>query len=406
MGLVLFYYAAVGSELAFRQDFGWAPTLVSAPLQVSYAFAYGVAAALGVWESGRLRRGAIWGLAPARSRYLIAAQALAPVVVLAWLMLILPVAIALVQGGALPTPTSVGPLLLGMLLCPAHATIGFAVGLRVPAVVGAPVLAVVVWLVVATSRATSERWRRHTLGQYQVRLEFGETATLTSLVAQALPTVGIAVAIGALWLPLRHLAVRLVIGAAVAVSCAVAAVESTRDWETTPPLNAAQAPMRCEGTMPRVCLPEATVGDLAAVHADVTAAIDDLVALGVSERPEVVTDSLPDGRGVRPSTPETWRLALTNGERQDNVRFRVVDEAVRFPCSSPDPAIALAAMMWVTERTGTADTHEEFLAGDPYLETSERQSARTAVDTVLAMTEEEQLTWYLQALRESCEADA
>ncbi|RMI34769.1 hypothetical protein [Streptomyces triticirhizae] len=404
LGLILFYYVAVGQENAFRQDYGWAPTLVSAPLEVAYAFAYGVTAALGAWESGRLRRAAVWELAPARSRYLVAAQVLLPVVGLGWLMLCLLVTLALARAGVVPTPVSLGPLVLGLVLCGAHAVVGFAVGLRAPAVVAAPVLAVLVWLVVATSRATDVPWRRYTLGQYGVTLEFGETATVGSLVAQALPTVALALAVAALWLPLRQL-----LAAALALTVLVAgagvAHAMTRDW-TTDPLRIDAAPMTCAGQAPRVCMPEATVGDIEAVRTEVVGALDALVALGIAEPPGTVTDSLTDGRRSVASTEETWRLGLTSGERQGTVRYRMVTEAVDFPCYLPEPRAERSVLLWASERTGVAETFWAFLDRDPYVDDAQRELLREIVDGVLAEPDETQLRWYHEATRAACEASA
>ncbi len=408
LGITILYYVKSGSGLTFIQDYGWAPTLVSEPLRSAYAFAYGVASALGAWESGRLRRGAVWDLAPVRSRYTIAAQALFPVVLLTWLMLLAPVCAALVQDGVLPTPVSLRPLVLGLLLCVAHAVIGFAVGTRVPAVIAAPVLAVVVWLIVATSHATSVPWRRHMLGEYSVALEYGETATLSSIVAEILPTLALAIGLALLWLPLRHVLPRVSLAIAVAVSGSGIAYTMVNDWGTAPPLNTAQAPMRCAGTAPRVCMPEATVGDIEAVRAEVTTAVDDLVALGITDtRPGTVTDSLTDGRHKAPSTVGTWRLGLTSGERQGTVRYRVVLEAVDFPCTRPDPHAARTATMWLAERTGVtaayeADLrHDDLSFGEP-----QRQALHETIEPVLALPENEQLSWYGQALDDACGAAA
>ncbi|MDT0306064.1 hypothetical protein RM780_03685 [Streptomyces sp. DSM 44917] len=407
VGLTLFYYVNVTSDAALRQDLGYAPTLVSAALQTSYALAYGVAAALGAWEGGRLARGAVWELAPARSRYAVAAQALAPVVALAWLMLLLPVSLALIQGKALPAPSALGPLLLGLLLSAAHAVVGFAAARHLPRVIVAPVMAVAVWLVVATSRATSVPWRRHTLGQYPTRLVFGETATWTSLAAQALPTLGVALAVALLWVPGLRLLPRLALGAALLAACVSVAYSVTRDWGTHPPLATGQVAMRCAGEAPRVCMPQATARDVHAVREEVASALTDLVDLGIVPRaPDTVTDSLADGRYARPSTPETWRLGLTTGERQGTVRYRVVDEALHFPCSRPEPRTGRLVMLWAAERTGVAGVLEEFLRGDPYYDRARGEALRAEVAEVLETSPAEQVRWYRRSLAAACGAEA
>ncbi|MGW5661125.1 DUF7224 domain-containing protein [Streptomyces sp. NPDC003758] len=406
IALALFYYYEVTAGPISASSYGYAPTLVAYPLASMYPFAYALAAALGAWESGRLAQGAVWQLAPARSRYRIAADALGPVIAVAWLLLLLPVSMAFAQEGATPTLVSLRPLLMALLVCVAHSVIGFAVGLRTKPVFAAPVLAVAVWLLVATSVTLDTFWWRQISGQYPATLGFGEAATWTSMLAQSLPTCGLALAVALLWSSwsaLRRPALRGALAVCLAGACAVSAFSITRDWGPMPPLAKGEVAMSCTGTAPQVCMPEVTADDLDAVHTDVASALKDLAAAGITRTPpKLVTDTLAAGPGHSASTGSTWRVGLTKGAERGTVRYQIVRSAIAFPCRRPDLATTRVVVGWAAERTGESKTLEKLLAQDPFYGTEQRSALQRQVRAVLGKPGPEQTRWYRRQLTAAC----
>ncbi|MGW2410125.1 DUF7224 domain-containing protein [Streptomyces sp. NPDC001739] len=325
---------------------------MSFPLAFSYPFAYAVVSALAVWESGRLRREEIWAFSPYRGRYRVATHALAPVVGLAWLMLILPVSIALLQSGTFPDAVSLLPLALGMILCVAHAVIGFGVGMRVPRAIAAPAMAVVVWVLTAFSRASEPFWWRHVSGHFGERLMFGEAATVQVLLPHLLLTGGIAVGVALLWLPAAPLVVRIAMSCAVSLGGFFGAYNMTKSWGPTPPLAVGHVSMDCSGHRPEVCMPTVTANALPQVARDVKSVLRDLRGAGVNQTPTLVTDRITDGRYLRPSTHRVWRVDLTRAVRDHSVRYRLGFAVASFQCSRPDLATTRAVRLWVATTIG------------------------------------------------------
>ncbi|MEV1010446.1 hypothetical protein [Streptomyces sp. NPDC049881] len=398
MALTLFYYA---STETYGNDYGYAPTLVVRPLNAAYALSYATVSALGAWESGRLRRGGIWALAPARSRFRVAADALLPVVALGWLMLLVPAGLSLAQGGAWPTPDSLPPLLLGLTLCCAHAVIGFAAGLRVPPVIAAPVMAVAVWLTVATSGTGESSGRRHISGDFGTTPQFGEGATLESVVAPLLPTASLAVAVALLWVRVSRLPVRLVAAVALVAACTLTAQSMTRDWGYRAPMRHSLVAMRCAGTAPEVCMPEATVRDIEAVRAEVTAAVEDLAEIGLAPPPRLVTDSTSEGFAHLPSTADTWHMGLTGAERRGDVRYVVMWDAMDLPCRTGRAGDTRPAVLWLLTRMGIAEGYPESAEHVPETWRSVEE-VRAMAEEALTLPPDEQLAWYHAQLDEAC----
>lgn len=403
VALTLFVYYAISAEPA-SESYGYAPTLVAGSLSPLYPFAYALAAALGAWESGRLTSVPVWRLAPTRSRYRVAADALWPAILLIWLMLALPVVLALIQEGAAPTWESMRPLGLAMLVTAAYTVIGFAVGLRFPDGAAAPVLAVVVFLLVATAVAVQIFWWRHLAGRYPHVPEFGEAATWTSMAAHALPTVGIACALVVLWLPLARGGVRVLLGVGVVAICVSGAYVLVKDWGAEPPVARGHAPMTCVGEGPRVCMPEATADALPSVRSDVEEVLTELRDAGVDALPTTVIDSLPDsGEAVR-TTGKTWRLPLTEAEERGDLRYQVVRATVRFPCAEPESTNRRLAMGWAADKAGESETFAAVLAEDPFVGDDERSELGAALSTALGKSDEEQKRWYKSTVDEACDA--
>ncbi|MBQ1159668.1 tetratricopeptide repeat protein [Streptomyces sp. A73] len=108
LGITLFYF-----HVTFTNDYphtkgeiDYAPEVVSFALSPASALAYAAASALAAWESGRLKESGVWAIAPSRSPYRVAGQVLLPVLLLAWLMLLIPVVGGLVREGIAPTLSS------------------------------------------------------------------------------------------------------------------------------------------------------------------------------------------------------------------------------------------------------------------------------------------------------------
>lgn len=245
--LALFYYFE-GETAPLESFHDYAPTLIAEPLTLLYALAYATAAALATWESGRLRKSGVWALAPARSRFRVAANALLPALVLSWLVLLLPAALSLARTATFPTADSLRLPVMALILCVSYAVIGFAVGLRVPHVVAAPLIAVIVWVAVAFTRAVQPYWIRHVSGQYG-GVGFGEVPSVISVVAPILPAGGIAVAIAVMWLPLRSRILRIVLAGLIAIAGPAGAYRITHDWPHSPPLLTGRAEASTQKTV-------------------------------------------------------------------------------------------------------------------------------------------------------------
>ncbi|MFH8594056.1 hypothetical protein [Streptomyces rimosus] len=402
---VLYYFG--GASKPVGDVYGYAPTIVSAPLYAAYAFAYAAVAALAAWESGRLKEAGVRQLAPARSPYRIAVDVLWPVVLLGWLTVILPVAVALVDYGVWPTETSLRPVWLAMAVCVAHAVIGFTVGQWVPKAIAAPVLAIGVWVAVSYSVTLDPAWLRNVSGAFFNKLMLGEAVSYQVLLPHVLLTGSIALALALGWVRLGRAVLRtalavVVVAAGSGTACAMAA-----DWGYTPPLLADQAPMACSGSAPRVCVPRTLDSALKPAQREVSEVLGAFGAAGVELTPSLVSDSLTQGRqaGQRPSTARTWRPPLTAAAREGQLRYAITVAAVVPPCPRPDPARMLAATLWATGLTGTErDLRKDVVTnstGAPD-ERAVQERADQAYHKAKELPGKQQAAWYRATLRAAC----
>ncbi|MGP3952178.1 DUF7224 domain-containing protein [Streptomyces sp. 7N604] len=398
LALPLFYYFNGSGQPPF-DPYGHAPTITSYALAFATSFAYAVASALGAWEAGALKHGGIWQLAPFRSRYRIAAESLAPVIGLAWLMVLVPATLALARAQVWPTVASLGPLGVGLIVSVAHAVIGFAIGLKVPRTIASPVLAVMVWILVAFSRAMDSPWPRHLSGQHAEQLMFGEAATLAGLWPHVAFTGSLALAACLLWLRSRLVAVvTALVVAAVGTTGAWAAV---KDWDYNPKLAIGQTSIRCLPSEPgsglRVCMPAATSSALPDVRREALSVLEDFRSAGVRRSPSLITDNLVYGRFAVPSTERTWRIPLTKAAKSKQLRFQIVLKTVGFTCSRPDPALRRSAIAWAAHITGTGGDWEKMrqaIGGGP----SEEEMKR-----IVELPHHEQAVWFTRTVRDACE---
>ncbi|CAL9561933.1 hypothetical protein SUDANB126_04656 [Streptomyces sp. enrichment culture] len=402
--LTLFYYMA-GETAPLSSYYHYAPTIVAEPLTSLYALAYAVAAALACWESGRLRSARIWSLAPARSRYLIAANVLAPVILLSWLVLLAPPAISLVRSATMPSLDSLRLPLAAMVLCVAHAVLGFAVGCRVPRVIATPIVAVVDWVAVAFTSAVLPYWPRHVSGQFG-SIGFGEVPSLVAAGVPVLLAGGVAAGLMILWLPYGWRALRVAVAAAVAVGGVFGAYRTAADWPATPPLTAGNVAMKCAGSAPRMCVPEFNARHLPQVQRDTAKALRVLRDAGAtSAQPRLITDGYVDGRLQKPSTDTVWRMMLTRQVPRGDAVYQVVVQSLHFRCKQVDVRTAHSAWLWAAMRTGQEKAYQmrrEQEGLDPTALQVEKQ-VRADVTRVLAQPQAEQTEWIRKTL-DTCEA--
>ncbi|MFI6728748.1 hypothetical protein [Streptomyces atratus] len=401
IGIPMFYYFFEGGKPP-EINFSYAPLVVSYSLTFVYSFAYATASSLSAWESGKLREYKIWKLGPARSQYAVAARTLLAPITLSWMVLTLPVVTALVQTGTLPTLVSLGPLFMGMVLCVAHAVVGFAVGSRVPPLIAAPILAAGTWVVVAFSMANREFWMRHVSGQFSFSLMFGEVVPSRVLLPPLLFTGAIALGIILLWIRNFHWTIRAMMAAVVSIVGMSTAINLTSGWGHTPPLLAAQAPMECLGNSPRVCLPEAMHGSISEVHAEVASTLKTLRDSGVKVQPKVVTDSVVYGRYPKSSTTNKWYVGFTQTLlTKESVRYRIGFEAAKFDCKEPNIEKSRSVRLWVATIIGEADEERKRIAVETTPFDGQRRVEGT-VERILRLPEPQQAEWFDHSLTEAC----
>ncbi|MDT0266736.1 hypothetical protein RM844_10565 [Streptomyces sp. DSM 44915] len=407
--IVLYFY---GSYLAdYRPGdprLGYAPRTVSSVLLSVYPLVYAVAAALGGWESGRLRRDGVWALGPARWRAVVVARTLVPVWLLSALMIGLAVTLALVREGQTPTVASLVLPGMAWVIAVAHSLIGFAAGLLLPRVVVAPVLALAVFYAVAAAWSYEPFWLRHLSGQYPGELGFGELPTPASVLAPVLFVGALAVGATLVATPFWRPAWRVVgaaAGSVVMLAGTVGAYAMVRDWGHTPPTSGGHVPVRCAGDELPVCMPAATADDLPAVRADIDETLRLLADAGVPVEPPARVEDRLTADGQRPDG--TWRLSLTSLHAADTTRLAVVDALLVFPCEEPEPTTARTVMWWAAGVAGSAEAYAERQREEL---SSHRDGARLLdeiaeqASAVGQLTPDGQAAWYRDALVAACAA--
>ncbi|MFF1381890.1 hypothetical protein [Streptomyces sp. NPDC058308] len=400
LALPLLYYVGPGHPPP-AETYGYAPTITSYPLRFAYPFTYAVVSALAAWASGALKQAHVWEGAYLRSRYHIAARALFPVLLLGWLMLILPAAVALIGKRVWPTWDSVSPLAAGLVVCVAHAVIGFLAGRFVPRVFAAPILAVVTWVAVAFTVTADAPWVRHVSGAFPEQLDFGEAPLWAAIWPHVAFTGAIAAGLLLAWAPVCQRAVAVATGSAVALAGLFGTYEMVKDYDYTPPLRNYAVTMRCDhvGTT-RVCMPEATAHLLPEADKAVTRVLGDLRARGVSRSPQRVVDTLPEGRYATEPTETVWRVPLTMAIEREDGAFAVTVAATGMHCVRPDPLLRRVVTAWAAHVTGTTASWEKLRRS------IDRQGvpgdADGELERVLAMPKSEQAAWFADASQKAC----
>ncbi|MET9256645.1 hypothetical protein [Streptomyces sp. NPDC003717] len=370
---------------------------------VLYALAYAAAAALGVWESGRLRKARLWEIPPSRSRYRVAANVLLPVVLLCWLVLLVPPAVSLARSGTAPTLDSLRLPAAGMLIVVAHAIAGFALGSFLPRLIAAPVVAVADWVAVAFTRTVQPYWPRHVSGQFS-DVGYGEVPRLVTVAAPVLLAGGVAAGLALLWAPFGPRLLRAPVALAVAAAGVLGAQHLARDWPHTPPTATGRAPVDCTGEHPRVCLPRVASGRLARVQREAAEALSTLRAAGApGAAPESIVDVLAGPAEAGGGDGRVWRLSLMSADRPHEAGYQVMVRALEFRCAHVPTARAHSVWLWGATRTGQVDMYREGREREGATAESARLESRVRAEVrdVLAKSPAAQRSW-LRSTLNSC----
>ncbi len=401
VAVTVLYYTQESADQIRYFPYPWAPLLVQRPIEYMAAPTYAMVAALAAWSAARVREAGTWQLAAYRPTRRIAAEALAPVVVLGWLMFIASAAWAFVERPTWPTLISLPPLLLACTLTVAWAVIGFTVGHYVKPLIATPVLACGVFIVVAYPHAMQPFHLRHLSGEYFAHLGVGESATLESIVAQMLPTLGLATAVTMAWVRWR-MVLRVLSAAVLVVAPPLVGYGVVKDWGYNPSVNTHVA-LACRGTEPEVCLPEQGAHDLPEVHAQVVKAfrVLDTYAIATS-LPERVEDQMAYGRFTQDNTRRTVYMQLGIAHHKGWLARSIVTGAVRFGCDA-DPHRARTIHFWLEKKLGDITPYQRIVSEDPYYTRAQYEQAVATAERVSTLPVAEQKQWLTQTKAEACE---
>ncbi|MFD0420517.1 DUF7224 domain-containing protein [Streptomyces parvus] len=400
LGISLFYY--FGDASPPSQNYGHAPTIVSFPLFYLCSFAYAAASALAAWEAGTITKTGVWDWSPTRSKYRVAAEALLPTVCVAWAMLVVPVTLGLVTTATFPTLVSLGPLFMAMALCVAHTVIGFAIGLRLPRPVAAPVLAVVTWIVVAFTISLDPPWLRQLSGLCFEYLMFGEALTFSALWPPVLLLGGLAAALASLWSGKRVVTVPVAL--ALVVVGTLVSFDEVKDRGYFPPIATGVTEMTCarKPGEPEICMPRVTSSALPGIQQAAASVLAGFREAGVERNPRLITDTLPYGRFVPPSTQQVWRVPLTRSAASGNERMQLVVHAVGFTCAAPEPVLRRAVLEWAAHATDTTQAWQKLKARYDRSGSEAGDAATAMVRAVQEKPKREQAAWFERSVRTAC----
>ncbi|WP_405466224.1 hypothetical protein OG333_36920 [Streptomyces anulatus] len=430
VGIIVFYFFYVVHLEDSRAEVVagplWAAEQVALVLSFFYAFAYALTVGLAVWEGGRLVQDGVWALAPARTRVRVAVHALAPSVAAGWLVLAVPVVMRLVETGLLPSPAAVAPLLMGMGIVCAYALLGCVLGHVAPRVIAAPLACVTVFYFVSGSGGYSDPvWPRHTLGQIDTSLAFGEHYGVLTVLLPFLFIAAVAGAVAAWWLPTSRRWLVRTAAFAVALCVGVACAREASGWGFGDgPVVAGNAPVRCVGEAPRVCMAETggAIDSLHEVRTQVVGSVHRLQAAGVRVKmPDTVSDALLAERHRKRSSATQWWLPLSrqageSGGGMVNIRYAVLLASVQFPCTLPTAFEPGKSADWVVPHdAATLWAAQKIDAEAPYLawrrsEYGAIQNAdevlekvrKLADDTSGLTSETEQKVWFHDEQQKAC----
>jgi hypothetical protein len=313
--------------------------------------------------------------------------------------------ISLARSATMPSMDSLRLPFAAMVLCVAHAVLGFAVGCWLPRIIATPILAVADWITVAFTRAVLPYWPRHVSGQFG-SIGFGEVPDLVTAAVPVLLAGGVAAGLMILWLPHGWHVLRVGLATVLAVGGVFTAYRTASDWSATPPLTAGHVTMRCAGNAPRMCVPDFNARYLPQVQRDSAKALSVLRDAGVtSVSPRLITDSYVDGRLQRPSTDAVWRMMLTRAVPSGDATYQVVVRALHFRCEQVQVRYTHSVWLWAAVKTGQEKAYGEHRERDGHdlaLQKLERQ-VRADVTRTLSRPKAEQAAWIKRMLN-TCEA--
>ncbi|MFJ3709069.1 hypothetical protein OG709_25175 [Streptomyces sp. NBC_01267] len=159
-----------------------------------------------------------------------------------------------------------------------------------------------------------------------------------------------------------------------------------------------KAPMKCQGSDPKVCIPQAISGNLAAVQKDSVSVLSGLQAKGVSVKPSIITDQFVNGRSPKPSTSQIWRIDLTHAVEQGNVRWQVMLASVDFPCAKVDQVTQYAVLGWAASVTNQRQDFDKRVPRDDQA----ANRAKEIVRDILSKPTKRQGEWFQDSLISGC----
>lgn len=404
VGITVLYYTQEAADQIHYFPYPWAPLLVQRPIEYMAAPTYALVAALAAWSAARVREAGTWQLAAFRPARQVVAQALAPVVAVGWLMFVASAAWAFTERPTRPTLDSLPPLVLTCTLTIAWAVIGFTVGHRVKPLIAAPVLACGVFVLVAYPHAMQPFALRHLSGEYFAHLGMGESATLESMAAQLMPTLGLAAAVALAWVN-RNTVLRALAAAVLVTVPTAAAYAIVKDWDYNPSVNT-RVDLACQGEKPQVCLPEQGAQDLSAVHAQVAEAFRVLEEFQVTdELPERVVDQLAYGRFTQENTADTAYMQLGITHHRGDLTRSIVSGAVRFGCEA-DVHESRTVHFWLQTKLGDITSYEKVVYEDPYYTREQYDEAVATARRVTVLPVAEQRRWLSETKAAACREEA
>ncbi|MGW7291490.1 DUF7224 domain-containing protein [Streptomyces xiamenensis] len=272
------------------------------------------------WEAWRLRRAGIWRLPHGRGRYLIAANALAPVAFLGAAALLVSLACAWVEVRALPDLASVPMLLTGVLVLVSHSAIGFLLGSLLPGLLSAPLMLLASYLWMGLPGAM-EPPLRHLNGLPTGSVWVTESFAVGSWAAPGLLALGlIAGAMAAVAPVLRGVVVRALAAAGCVTAAALGAYAIVADWEYSPPTVPRAVTPVCAGEAPAVCVPPEFRAALPGARKAADEVVPLLASAGFTVPERIVMQSdrapLPENTWLFHSAP-----VLTEAAHRESIAF-------------------------------------------------------------------------------------
>ncbi|MFI5831861.1 hypothetical protein ACIA6C_32165 [Streptomyces sp. NPDC051578] len=377
-GFVVFL---LNDTLALNATAGYGPSTVG---QASYVLAFAAAACAGsaAWEGARLKRGQVFGRAPARGPLAIALPVLAPV----WGMGMTGLAAALLISasavGAPPAPSHLGMVGAQALLLAAATLTGYLAGCLLPGIAAAPIALTAGFCLTAFPVSMNSSWPRHLVaGAFSECCSVGSVIDPRAIWAPVAFATGV---IAAALLLIHRSTLRSRAVALLLVAAGTAAALPPALGLGYSPLTARDASeLVCDTRdRPQVCLwPELATDSRVVSQTRVYAARLEQAGLRV---PAVLTENRDPGPGEArfavPSRPQAAEIAL-------NLASAVmpgIPECARRTGTFPSYPARAPVMAWITSVALQTPPGPEHLS----------PNEATLVQRVLHEPRERQLAWY------------